>query len=481
MKEILNTAIQAAVEAGAEYVEARWCATRNQHISARGRILTVMQDDEQAGVSVRAFFDGAWGFACSPKVNAETAARLGHQATDLARASFRLTSERLELLPIPAYQSVWKTPVKQVPFDIPLNEKADVLFTINEKLLAPDRIREANAHLRFLRHHKLYLNSIGSDIEQFQYLSEIRFTATAVGDGRFATRTFQGFPRGMGYELISEIQPWDVAPQISQECLEKLAAKKFSREKTDLILMPSHTCLVIHETIGHATELDRILGWEADYAGTSFATPEKLGNYRYASPVITVTADRIQKHGLASCGFDDEGAPTRKWHIIRDGILNGYATTRDTAPFIGQTETMACASSDRWSSVPILRMANVGIDPGPEHAPDLNALIADTEEGVLVDGMGSFSIDQQRINFQFGGDFCRRIHHGRLTEVLRDFVYGGSNPGFWSSADVVCRPDEWRPYGIWGCAKGQPVQITALTHGSAPIRIRNVSVHRGER
>jgi len=306
----------------------------------------------------------------------------------------------------------------------------------------------------------------------------VDYSATAVGNGRFATRSCQSSPSARGYEMIDEKPLLEETGRVAAEAVAKLKASEFEGDRTDLVFLPSHTRLVIHETIGHATELDRILGWEADFAGTSFATPEKLNNYRYGSEIFNVTGDRTQKFGMASCAFDDDGVPTQSWPIIKDGVLVDYSTTRDTAPFIGSESSHGCAFADNWSSFPILRMANVCIDPGPQNGPSLDDLISGTEDGILVDGMGTFSIDHQRINFQFGGDYCRRIRNGKAGEVIRNFKYEGSNPQFWNSVDAICNPGEWEQFGLFGCAKGQPVQITALTHGSAPLRLRNIAVQK---
>ncbi len=479
LKNILFAAVQAAESLGADYAEARWSDYRIQNLAAQGPVLNTMVDEHAAGIGVRVFTNGAWGFASGQATTIDDAVLLGRRAFEIALESGRVVGKPLELTPVTPHQAVWRSPMAKDPFDeVSLGEKTGLLLAITGELMKHDAIQDASAYMRFSRAHKVFANSAGSYIDQVQLWSSTDYNATAVGNDRFATRSFEASPFEKGYELVEELPLLTETGRVAEEAAAQLKAPVFEADRTDLILMPNHTRLVIHETIGHATELDRILGWEADYAGTSFATPEKQGNYRYGSDLFNVTGDRTQKHGMATCAFDDDGVPTRSFPMIRDGILLDYATTRDTAPFIGADDSNGCAFADSWSSFPILRMANVCIDPGPEGGPTLEALIASTDDGVLVDGMAGYSIDHQRINFQFGGDLCRRIRKGKVAEVIRNFEYEGSNPDFWSSMDAVCRPDEWKPYGLLGCAKGQPMQIAALTHGSAPLRLRNIAIRK---
>ncbi len=476
MEELLNTALNAAEAEGAEYTEVRWGEYRIRNLSARGELMQTILNKSESGLSVRTFVDGAWGFACGSRETRDDAAGIAVAAVEIARTSAKLKRKPVSLTPLEPATITWSAPMEIDPFDVPLNEKIDLLFEVNRRMMKGKMIREAISWMFFKKARKIYKNSIGSHIDQSLIWSLADYVARAVGDGRFASRSLQSSPRGAGYEYIKSIPFLDDAARVADEAHQKLTAKTPSMENADLILLPSHTRLVIHETIGHATELDRVLGWEADYAGTSFATPEKLNSYRYGSHMFNVTADRTRPGGLATCAYDDEGVKTGSWPLIRDGILTDYATTRDTAGIIGRERSHGCAFSDNWSSTPILRMANVCIEPGPADGPTLEELIADTKEGIIVDGMGTFSIDHQRINFHFGGDLCRRIHKGHIAEVLYNVSYEGSNPEFWNSVDAVCRPDEWKQEGIIGCAKGQPVQIAALTHGSAPLRIRNAGI-----
>jgi TldD protein len=475
---MLLSALNEASGMGIGFLEARWGSYRRQILGARDQIVSVMVDETSQGMNVRVFHKGAWGFSAAVVREEKDVIRLVKTAKSIAEASAKISGAPLQLSHLPAHQSEWKSPFVIDPFSVDLKEKLELLLELNRMTAECDGISEANSHMRFHRMEKKYVNTLGSRIDQTIVWSDAGYSVSAVGNNRCETREYPSLSQAIGYEGIDSSDMLKAAPRVAREAVEQLTAKPWDMDTADLILLPNHTRLVIHETIGHATELDRILGWEADYAGTSFATPEKLNSYRYGSDLFNVTADRTQKHGLATCAYDDEGVPSGEWPIVKNGILCGYSTTRDTAPLIGDENSHGCSFADHWQSFPILRMANIGIDPGSKDAPMLSDLIADTQNGILVDGMGAFSIDHQRINFQFGSDYCRRIRNGHLDEPLWNVVYDGSNPSFWSSVDAVCHPDEWRPYGVFGCAKGQPVQIAALTHGSAPMRLRNISIRR---
>lgn len=478
MKSLMQVALNEAVSGGASYSDVRFTRNRSQYLVARGSQLIGMRDTSEEGLAVRVFLDGAWGFAAAQVKTPEDAARLARRSIDIARSSASVSTLKLTLAGGSAHRLQWVSDCRKNPFDVPLAEKTSLLLEINRRLAAIQGIADTFSVMHFWSMQKVFIDSLGSEIDQHQTWGECNYSATAIGTDRFVAREFQSSPRQMGYELIDSLPLLQDVPRVGSEALELLKAKSPEMDRADLILLPSHTRLVIHETIGHATELDRILGWEADYAGTSFATPEKLNHYQYGSPIFNVTADRTQLHGMATCAFDDDGVPTTSWPIVKNGVLTGYSMTRDTAPFIGVQESNGCSFADGWYSMPILRMANVCIDPGPDTAPTLDELISDTRDGILIDGMGSFSIDHQRINFQFGCDYSRRIRNGRIEEPLYNVTYEGSNPGFWSSVDAICRPSEWVPFGLYGCAKGQPVQTATLTHGSAPMRLRNIKLRR---
>jgi len=475
VKEHLEAAVERLKQSGADFGEARIGYYAYQNLNTRNEIPVNLSTNRSEGLGIRALIRGGWGFASSQDLTPDGVARTVDRALAIARASARVCLNT-PFSSEPPQQIVWRTPYEIDPFEIPINEKMELLMEINRVLLQNPGVKRAVSMMNFSREHKLYMNTEGSFSDQLLMRVDGMYSATAVGPEGFESRTYSLTPLNIGYEHILNT-PWiDEAPRIAGRRWKKLKAPICPEGQTDLILLPTHTCLVIHETIGHATELDRVMGWEADMAGTSFATLDKLNTLKYGSEIFNVVADRTLQNGRASVPMDDEGVATGQWHLIRNGILTGYATTRSTAHYIGEERSRGCSYADSWASVPILRMANVSIEPGTGNAPALDALIADTRDGALVDGMGSFSIDHQRINFQFGGDAVWKIEHGRKTHMLRRFTYQSFNPEFWNSVDAVCGPDEWRPEGVVNCGKGQPMQRAQLTHGSAPLRLKNITI-----
>jgi TldD protein len=290
------------------------------------------------------------------------------------------------------------------------------------------------------------------------------------------SRQFDDGGRAIGWEWIESLDFTKMAHTIAQEAITKVNAETLSEEKRrTLILDPNHLGLTMHESVGHPTELDRVLGWEADYAGVSFATPEKLKTYQYGSPIINFVGDNTLETGLATAGFDDDGVPGQKWYIIKDGILNEYGTTRETAPFIGLDYSRGCNRATHYYDQPMNRIPNLYLLPGKEKY-SLADMIKDTEDGVYIQGRGSFSIDQHRVNFQFGGDYFREIKDGKLFRPLKKVLYRSNNPEFWNSCDAICDERFWKPFGVINCGKGQPNQTGRMTHGAAPARFRNIRV-----
>ncbi len=478
MKDFMQCAIDRMKELGAEYGDVRFGDYTWQNIAVRNRILMNVSDDTSQGFGIRALFRGGWGFASTPRQDRESIIRTAERAVEIAKASSIRGIREFIFADEPVHEVHWRTPYRIDPFKVPIAEKIALLMEICDRLLANSAIRQSTAYMNFGREHKLFLNSDGSFSDQLNMRVYAQYSATAVGPEGFESRTYYLPPINSGYEHIQESDLLDRTLSVADEAAAKLKAPDCPTEVTNLIILPSHTALTIHETIGHATELDRVMGWEADMAGTSFATIDKLNRLHYGSPLMNVIADRTQEHGRSSVPLDDDGVETGRWHLIRNGVLVGYSTTRSTAATIGETRSRGCAYADSWRSWPILRMPNVSIEAGPDGSPSLDELIADTNNGILVDGLGSFSIDHQRINFQFGGDCAWRIRNGKREEILRRFTYQSHNPVFWNSVDAVCREEEWRQFGVVNCGKGQPMQVAQLTHGSAPMRLRDIAVGR---
>ncbi|OGL43239.1 MAG: hypothetical protein A2161_09595, partial [Candidatus Schekmanbacteria bacterium RBG_13_48_7] len=474
MKELLLFAVDELKRQGADYGDIRIGFYRKQYLSTRNKVVTTLSDDEDSGMGIRAFKDGAWGFVSSPFLTRDEAAKIVKRALEIARASAATCPQPLKLASLKTYEDTWQVPFKEDPFSVKNNEKVELLLELNAEMLKVPGIAQVVSDMRFSREHKLFANTIGTVTDQLLMRAYVTYMATAVGPEGFESRNYHDIPVNKGYEHVREAPLMANARRVAEEAVAILKAPDCPEGVRDLVLLPNHTCLVIHETIGHATELDRVMGWEADFAGTSFATPEKLKKFRYGSEIFNVIADRTRPHGRATVKYDDEGVLTGSWYIIKDGILNDYSTTLSTANLIGAEESHGCSFADSWYNVPILRMPNVSIEPGPPGSPSLDDLIASTDDGILIDGRGSFSIDHQRINFQFGGDCCREIKNGKPGRILRRTTYQSHNPEFWSSVDAICSPEEWQMHGVVNCGKGQPLQIAQLTHGSAPLRVKKV-------
>jgi TldD protein len=476
LRELTEVALKTAKRSGASYADIRICYYKNQNISARDRIITSLNTNENSGFGVRAFVNGGWGFASSSVISKNEIKKRTKLAVEIARASAMTLEKPLKLADVPAYVDYWQTPFIKDPFKIPVERKVELLLKINEKMLKVRGVMRAISRLGFISEHKYFGSTIGSFIEQLIIRSSAYYTAVAVGPAGFETRSFPEMPLNKGYEHIEELPLLYEAERIASEAVQKLSAKPSPIGEKDLILLPSHLALTIHESVGHATELDRVLGWEADYAGTSFATPEKQGNFHYGSKLVNLVGDRSIPNLRSSVGYDDDGVKTKSFYIVREGILNDYATTRDTAPLIGAEESNACSYADSWYNTPILRMPNLSLEAGGKDAPTLEALIADTRDAILIDGMGSYSIDHQRRNFQFGGDAFFEVKNGKKGVMLKDVTYQSNTPEFWGSVDAICGEAEWKPYGVEGCGKGQPGQRAQMTHGSSPVRVRKIKV-----
>ncbi len=478
MIDLLRLAIEYLEKEDVEYGDARIGMYHWQNVFTRNALVTNISDDKSEGIGIRVFSRGGWGFSSTADLSRDAVVGAAKRAIRIARASALAQRNPAPFTSEEIQHVEWKSPFRIDPFTVAVRDKVALLLDINSRLLKNSAVKQAVSGLRFSKEHKLFLNTQGTFSDQLLLRVSGGATATAVGMQGFETRSFYLTPLNTGYEHIQTMLDAGEIERIADEAEAKLKAKDCPQEVLDLILLPSHTALTIHETIGHATELDRVMGWEADMAGTSFATIDTLGRLKYGSEIFNVTADRQMLHGRASVPLDDEGVKTGTWSLIRDGILDGYSTTRSTAGFIGEKKSRGCSYADNWGSLPILRMPNVSIEPGKSGSPNLEQLIADTKNGILVDGRGSFSIDHQRINFQFGGDFVRRIRNGKLQEPLRRFTYFSYNPVFWNSVDAICTKAEWQPHGVENCGKGQPMQVAQLTHGSAPLRLRNIQVGR---
>lgn len=483
-RELATLAVDLIRQAGCEYGDIRICHYRQQSLSARDRSLNRLADNVNSGFGVRVLLDGAWGFVASHQITPAEIARIVKLAVETAKGSRLTQQEPVRLVPVEAYQDKYITPIKIDPFSVPIQEKAELLLDINEQLLSyGDRgIKKAYSFLNFTKEDKIFASTVGSIIQQTIYRSYPGMGCTAIANGDAKGRNYERPPLNIGYEHIERADLLGNIDRIAEEAIEKVHAPELTQEgKTTLILKPSNLFLTIHESVGHPTELDRVYGYEANFAGTSFATTDKLHKLQYAAPWVNFVADRTQPQGRSTMAYDDEGVPAQRWYVVKDGILNDYLTDRETAYRLGRGSSNGSAFADSWSSTPMVRIPNLGLEPGKpgdSHTATLTDTIADTKEGILIDGIGSYSIDQQRRNFQFGGDAFWQIKNGKVTGMLKNVTYHSMTTDFWNSVDAIGDESELVQCGTNMCGKGEPMQIAQMTHACVPVRVRDIHVGR---
>jgi TldD protein len=476
-KALAHVALETARSAGAQYADIRIAGHRTQRIYARNERIAHVDDSETVGFGVRCLANGAWGFASSAVLSADSVRRIAQQAASIARASALAKLEDVVLAEEPPHVIDYRTPRQIDPFSIPIDEKSALLLQVNEIMRKTPEVRLAIGYILLIKQNQLYMSTEGSDIYRDRLITSGVINAQTVGEGERQSRELHAYGMHAGWEHILRTDFVGQAERVAAEAKAKLTAASAPEGRMDLVLDPEHLHLTIHESIGHATELDRVLGYEADYAGTSFATVDKLGKFQYGSKIVNVLADNTTPEYLASTGADDDGVEGQKWEIVHEGVLVDYGTSREVAPKIGQKRSHGTNRADGWQSAPIVRIPNIGILPG-KGTPE--ELIADTKDGILIEGAGTWSIDQQRLNFQFGGDMFYRIRNGKKAEMLKNVVYRASTPEFWNACDAICGPEDWRAVGVLNCGKGQPPQVGFMSHYSATSRFRNIEVGRGE-
>ncbi|MBA3247677.1 MAG: TldD/PmbA family protein [Pyrinomonadaceae bacterium] len=474
---LADIALAEAKRAGASYADVRINRYRFEAINTRERQVQNVARNGSFGFGVRVLWKGTWGFAASRQVTPAEVKRVTQEALDIARANAAHQRKPITLVPAPKVVTNWRSTFKQDPFDVPLDEKIQFLLKLNEAALAVKGVSFVNSGLVFVNEQKFYASTDGSRIEQYLIRSNPSFNVTAVNrdNGDFQTRASLLGPKGLGYEYLSTHDWLKEAAQAGDEAVMKLKAKPVEPGKYDLVLDPTHLFLTIHESVGHSTELDRALGWEADYAGTSFLTPDKTGKFQFASKIVNLYADRTQQGGLATTGYDDDGVPAQKWYLIKDGIFVDWQTTRDLAPLIGRKTSYGCSYAASWSDVPFPRMPNISLEPAKENN-SLEDVAADVKDGILIHGRGSYSIDQQRYNFQFGGQTFHEIKNGKVGQMLRDVAYQSRTPDFWNACDMLGGQSTYELSGSFNDGKGQPGQSNAVSHGCPVARFRQINV-----
>ncbi|MEP7380782.1 MAG: TldD/PmbA family protein [Gemmatimonadota bacterium] len=481
VEELTMEALNAARDAGASYADARVGRYRRQFIATRERQVTGVNDSESYGIGVRALVQGSWGFAATSNLSKEGAQQVAREAARLARAARSTQRRPIELAPAPAVKGSWRTPVTRDPVDVPIEEKVALLLEANEAALKVPKVRFVTSGLSLLREEKTLATTDGTLVTQTFVRVGPQFTATAIDNGDFQSYTEELAPRGQGWEYLESLDMPGNAGAWAALAAEKLTARSVDVGRYDLILDPTNLWLTIHESIGHPTELDRAMGYEANYAGTSFiAPPDKMiGKLKYGRPFMNIQGDRTQEGSLARVAWDDEGVAADSWLIVDKGIFKDYQTTREQAawisPLTGVKTSHGCSFADSWSSVQFQRMPNISLLPGAQDI-SLDDIVADTQRGIIVKNRGSWSIDHQRFNFQFSGQVFYEVRNGKITGMLKDVAYQSRTPDFWNSMDMIGGKSSYWLGGSFGDGKGEPGQSNSVSHGCVPARFRGVNI-----
>jgi TldD protein len=473
VRDVCGAAVDAAVGAGAAYADARAVVGRAQGVSTKNGRVENVNDLETEGIGVRVLVGGAWGFACDRRLDADGARDAALRACAFARASGG--RDEKALAPLAATSGTYRTPVERDPFTVSLSDKVALCLRAEEALRHAD-VKVTEAFVRAQREHKLLVTSEGAEIEQELVETGAGIDAFAVGDGVFQIRSYPSAHSGSsaqaGWEYVEGLGLEREAPRVAEQAAALLRADVCPSKVTTLVVDAEQMELQVHESVGHPIELDRIYGSEAAYAGTSFLKPGDLGSLRYGSEQMNVTADATTPAGLGTFGFDDEGVPARREPIVVEGVLRAFLTSRETAERIG-SGAGGSMRADSWNRMPLIRMTNLHLEPGEGSFEDL---LADVDEGVYFETNKSWSIDDKRLNFQFGTQIAWEIKNGKLGRMFRDATYTGITPEFWGSLDAVAGPQAWRMQGLTNCGKGQPGQVAHVSHGASPCRFRNVQV-----
>ena len=479
MKDLARAALDTAMARKASYVDVRVMDIRQRYISTKNGQPSQVRESRSFGLGIRVIADGAWGFAATDELSRAAIDATAAQAVDIARASALCKKEDVRLAPEGKIVDRWESHCEIDPFTVPVSACLDLLLKVDAEMRKVQGITLAETSMDFRRIDQLFLSSAGSEIHQLKTQTGAGFVASSFAGNEIQRRSypnsFGGQHQIRGYELVEELDLLGHAPRIAEECVALLRAEQCPSGEKDIILGSSQVGLQIHESIGHPIELDRVLGTEANFAGMSFLTLEKLGTLKYASPLVNVVADATVAHGpgLGTFAYDDEGVPAQSTPIIRDGLFAGYLTSRETAAAINQPRSNGTMRAEAWNRIPLIRMTNVSLLPGKGKLADL---IASTDDGIYMETNRSWSIDDRRYNFQFGTEIGWEIKGGKKTRMLKNPSYGGITTEFWNSCDAICAPEEWTLWGTPNCGKGQPMQTMGTGHGASPARFRNVKV-----
>ncbi|NLI15320.1 MAG: TldD/PmbA family protein [candidate division Zixibacteria bacterium] len=476
MQEKLNDLINHLKAKHVDYADIRYVSRTSQSIAAKDQVIESLTQTDDIGVGVRVIVDGCWGFASTSDLSDEELEKTANRAIKIAKASTLTKRAAVVLEKVTPFVDKYKTRYKEDPFAVSLDDKINFLLEINKILRKNKSVRIAESSFDFFRTRKIFCSSEGALIEQEIMESGGGYTATAVSGSEVQRRSYPSSHGGdyacSGYEFIRNLMLVENAERVAEEAVALLKAPECPAIETDIIITGSQMALQVHESCGHPTELDRVLGTEISLAGGSFMTIDKLGHLKYGSPIVNIVADSTIEGGLGTFGYDDEGVKACRSDIIKEGIHVGYLNSRETASIIKQVPN-GCMRADGWNKIPLIRMTNINLEPGDW---ELDELIADTKNGIMVDTNKSWSIDDKRLNFQFGQEIAWQIKDGKLGQIYKNPLYTGITPEFWNSCDAICNKNHWHIWGIPSCGKGEPMQVAHVAHGAAPTRFRNVKV-----
>ena len=481
MKQIADWALNVASLRGASFADARVVDDRSRALATKNGRVGSASDSESQGIGIRALVDGAWGFAASDDLSRAAVEATAGRAVDIAKASARVKQQDVRMAAEKPVTAEWTTPFEIDPFTTSVEQNLDLLLKVDSELRSVTGVTLAETNMNFRREEQWYASSEGANIHQTKYTTGAGYAAYAFAGTEIQKRSyptsFGGQWQNKGYELVGELKLVENARRIGEEAVALLKADKCPEGKLTLILESAQLGLQIHESIGHPIELDRVLGMEANFAGTSFLTLDKLRTLRYGSDLVNVVADARQEHGpgLGTFAYDDEGVSAQCTPIVSHGLFTGYLSSRETAHTIGLDRSGGTLRAEGWNRLPIIRMTNISILPG-DRPLTLEQLVADTDDGILMQTNRSWSIDDKRYNFQFGCELGWEIKKGKRTRMLKNPSYSGITTEFWNSMDAICSRDEWTLWGTPNCGKGQPQQVMGTGHGASPARFRNVKI-----
>lgn len=477
MFKLASKAIEVAQKHKADFGDIRIIEERRQDLGVKNGEIAALTDQTTLGYGIRVLAGGAWGFASGSVMTERAIADTTLKAIAIAKASRLLMAGRVRLAHEPAYHDFWQTPFLKDPFTVPVETKLDLMFRLDAVLRKDKKIRSAASEMRFIRERQWHMTTDGSRIEQVLLHSGACCTATAVHNGDVQLRGYPCSHGGQtlsgGWEVIEAMDLPAHAGRVRDEAVALLSAPACPAGVKDLIISGNQLALQIHESVGHASELDRVLGYEESYAGSSFATTEKLGKFRYGSPIVNLVADATLPGGLATAGYDDDAVKAQRWHIVKDGVLSGYMTNREFCGKIGKERSWGSCRADGFSNIPITRICNLSLMPG---TTPLEQLVGEVRDGIVLENNVSWSIDQKRLNFQFGCEIGWLIKNGKKTKMVKNPTYQGITPEFWGSCDAIADHRDWRLWGVANCGKGQPGQTAMMCHGSSPARFRKVKI-----